>query len=149
MTIPESTNGLDRAQEVEFECFFRRAFPPLSRTLTLLSSDADDALQYAFLQAFERWAILRAYGDPVGWVRRVAINRLRDAERSRLRSARRLGNYLFRPEREAQPARSAAHVQTLLQVPSRATTDSPDPLLCRGSELSRDRSRHVCERGDG
>ena len=36
----------------------------------------------AFVAAHLRWRTVSKYDDPVGWVRRVAINKLRDVHRS-------------------------------------------------------------------
>jgi RNA polymerase sigma-70 factor (ECF subfamily) len=46
---------------------------------------AEDATQEAFAQAWVRWSRISRYDNPGAWVRRVAINRLRNAHRSRLR----------------------------------------------------------------
>jgi RNA polymerase sigma-70 factor (ECF subfamily) len=39
---------------------------------------AADAVQDAFIQAYVHWSRISAYDQPVTWVRRVAINRLRN-----------------------------------------------------------------------
>jgi RNA polymerase sigma-70 factor (ECF subfamily) len=46
---------------------------------------AEDATQEAFAQAWVSWSRISRYDNPGAWVRRVAINRLRNAHRSRLR----------------------------------------------------------------
>jgi RNA polymerase sigma-70 factor, ECF subfamily len=46
---------------------------------------AEDATQEAFAQAWVRWSRISRYDNPGAWVRRVAINKLRNAHRSRLR----------------------------------------------------------------
>lgn len=46
---------------------------------------AADAVQEAFIQADRRWRRISAYEDPAGWVRRVALNRLRNGRRNRMR----------------------------------------------------------------
>jgi RNA polymerase sigma-70 factor (ECF subfamily) len=46
---------------------------------------AEDATQDAFAQAWARWDRISRYDNPGAWVRRVAINKLRNAHRSRLR----------------------------------------------------------------
>jgi RNA polymerase sigma-70 factor (ECF subfamily) len=55
---------------------------------------AADAVQDAFTRAFTRWRRISRYDDPAGWVRHVALNRLRDhfrrAERGR-RAVEKLG----------------------------------------------------------
>lgn len=42
---------------------------------------AADAVQAAFIEANRRWATIGAYEDPIGWIRRVALNRLRTGRR--------------------------------------------------------------------
>ncbi len=46
---------------------------------------AEDATQEAFVQAWMRWNRISHYDNPGAWVRRVAINKLRNAHRSRVR----------------------------------------------------------------
>gem|GEM_PF-991615 len=42
---------------------------------------AADAVQEAFVKAHLHWRRVQRYDDPVGWIRRVAINKLRDESR--------------------------------------------------------------------
>jgi RNA polymerase sigma-70 factor (ECF subfamily) len=83
--------------EADFEEVFRDAYWPLVRTLTVAAGDrelAADCVADAFERAYARWRRIRRYEDPVGWVRRVAINRLRDHARRagrRDRAIERLG----------------------------------------------------------
>ncbi|MCU1367586.1 MAG: SigE family polymerase sigma factor [Ilumatobacteraceae bacterium] len=61
------------------------------RALTVACGDdqrAADAVQHAFVKAHLRWRTISRYDDPVGWIRRVAINRLRDEHRSDVRKRR-------------------------------------------------------------
>lgn len=60
------------------------------RSLAVATGDreaAADAVQDAFTRAFVRWRRISRYDDPAGWIRHVALNRLRDhfrrAERGR------------------------------------------------------------------
>lgn len=46
---------------------------------------AADAVQEAFIEADRRWRTVSGYDDPAAWVRRVAINRLRNARRNHAR----------------------------------------------------------------
>jgi RNA polymerase sigma-70 factor (ECF subfamily) len=66
---------------------FRRECPRLVRTLSVVdgAEAAADAVQEAFIAADRRWKTVGALEDPAGWVRRVAINRLRNGRRNRLR----------------------------------------------------------------
>jgi len=78
--------------EPEFEAFFHAHYDQLVRSLTLITGDreaARDCVQEAFIKASTRWRKVRRYDNPVGWVRRVAINQGRDAHRSSQRRKRR------------------------------------------------------------
>jgi RNA polymerase sigma-70 factor (ECF subfamily) len=63
---------------------FEEHYERLVRSLTIVAGNpetAADAVQEAFVKAHLRWRRLQRYDDPVGWIRRVAINRLRDHHR--------------------------------------------------------------------
>ena len=66
-----------------FEELFEREYPRLVRALRRADDDATDAVQEAFVQAYARWNRVSKLEDPAGWVRRVAVNRLLNARRSR------------------------------------------------------------------
>lgn len=75
----------------DIECYFRAHYGRLVRALTLVSGSreaAADAVQEAFVQAHLRWRRIRGLDDPVGWIRRVAINKLRDEHRRSTRKQR-------------------------------------------------------------
>jgi RNA polymerase sigma-70 factor (ECF subfamily) len=70
------------------EALFRQSYRSIVQSLALASGDlaaAEDATQEAFAQAWVRWSRISRYNNPGAWVRRVAINKLRNAHRSRLR----------------------------------------------------------------
>ena len=70
------------------ETLFRQSYGSIVQSLALASGDlgaAEDATQEAFAQAWVRWSRISRYDNPGAWVRRVAINKLRNAHRSRLR----------------------------------------------------------------
>lgn len=78
--------GIEAREDVEnpLESLFRLHYARLVRTLTLASGNeehAADAVQEAFVKAHLHWWRIKRYEDPVGWIRRVAINRLRDLHR--------------------------------------------------------------------
>ena len=59
------------------------------RALTLVAGDpesAADAVQEAFVKAHLKWRRISRYDDPIGWVRRVAINQIQDGHRRRKRT---------------------------------------------------------------
>jgi RNA polymerase sigma-70 factor (ECF subfamily) len=71
-----------------FEVLFRREFEPLVRALTLVAGDpeaAADAVQDAFVQAHRHWDHVLTLESPTGWVRHVAVNRIRNQHRGRQR----------------------------------------------------------------
>ncbi len=72
----------------DFDTFFTTHYGPMVRTLTLIGGDreaAADSVQDAFVRAHARWRRLSRYDAPAAWVRKVAINRLRDVKRSETR----------------------------------------------------------------
>jgi RNA polymerase sigma-70 factor (ECF subfamily) len=73
------------------ESLFRAHYGRLVRALTLVSGSRDvaaDAVQEAFVKAHLHWRRVSRYDDPVGWIRRVAINGLRDDHRRQSRKAK-------------------------------------------------------------
>ena len=86
--------GDDQGAEVQLitpasvEALFRQSYSSIVQALALAGGDlaaAEDATQEAFAQAWGRWDRISRYDNPGAWVRRVAINKLRNAHRSRLR----------------------------------------------------------------
>ncbi|MFA5883165.1 MAG: sigma-70 family RNA polymerase sigma factor [Acidimicrobiia bacterium] len=82
----------------DFDATFRAHYWPMVRSLTVACGDrevAADAVQDAFTRAYARWRRIARYDDPAGWVRHVALNRIRDhyrkSERGR-RAVDRLGS---------------------------------------------------------
>jgi RNA polymerase sigma-70 factor (ECF subfamily) len=70
------------------DVLFRQSYRSIVQSLALATGDvaaAEDATQEAFAQAWVRWGRISRYDNPGAWVRRVAINKLRNAHRSRLR----------------------------------------------------------------
>jgi RNA polymerase sigma-70 factor, ECF subfamily len=88
------------------EDVFVHDYDRLVRALTIVAGDretAADAVQEAFVCLVRRWDQLSTYEDPAGWVRRVALNRIRDHQRSVWRQAK----LLLRIEQQ-YPAREGA-----------------------------------------
>ncbi len=71
------------------EALFRSEHESLVRALAVAAGgdleDARDAVQEAFIRLCLDWSRISRYQDPAGWVRRVALNRLRNQQRSRRR----------------------------------------------------------------
>ena len=86
---PDDTGATDSA---DFDETFRESYWPMVRSLAVACGDrtvAEDAVQDAFERAFVRWRRIARYDDPAGWIRHVALNRIRDHARrdSRKRKA--------------------------------------------------------------
>jgi RNA polymerase sigma-70 factor (ECF subfamily) len=95
--LMSEVSGLSRPQDIavvpDLESLFRAHFSRLVRALTAASGSreaAADAVQEAFVKAHLHWRRVQRYDDPVGWIRRVAINRLRDDHRRSGRKERAL-----------------------------------------------------------
>ena len=74
-----------------FDAFFLSSYDSLTRSLAAAFGDrelASEAVQEAFVRAYTRWRRVRRLDNPVAWVRRVAINLLRDQHRRRGRRDR-------------------------------------------------------------
>ena len=69
---------------------FRRDFGPLVQALTLVAGDreaAADAVQDAFVQAHRHRDRVLSLESPTGWLRHVALNRIRNQHRGQQREA--------------------------------------------------------------
>jgi len=76
---------------LDFDDTFRRYFGPMVRSLAVAAGDrgvAEDCVQDAFMRAFVRWQRVARLDDPVGWIRHVAVNRMRDHFRKLERGGR-------------------------------------------------------------
>lgn len=66
-----------RAQaSVEYDWWFRAAYPKVARTVFLILHDravAEEIAQDAFVQLYRHWSTVQGYERPDLWVRRVAI----------------------------------------------------------------------------
>ena len=95
----------------DFTATFRREYPRLVRALTLSfgSEIAEEAVADGFFAAQRRWRRLEGYDDPVGWIRRVAVNRAIDQQRRRVRRER-------REEKVGGVDRSAGPTEDLLDL---------------------------------
>lgn len=91
----------------DFDATFREHYEPMVRGLGLACGDrevAADAVQDAFLRAYARWGRISRYDDPAGWVRHVALNRLRDHFRRTTRGRRALERLIGRGDANPVPA---------------------------------------------
>ncbi len=79
---------------VDFDDTFRRCYGPMVRTLAVAARDrevAADCVQDAFMRAYVRWGRVSRLEDPAGWIRHVAVNRMRDHFRKGERGRRAFG----------------------------------------------------------
>lgn len=70
---------------------FEHDYDYLVKALTVVAGSretAADAVQEAFVRLVRDWDHLSTYEDPAAWVRRVAVNLIRDQQRSIWRQAR-------------------------------------------------------------
>jgi RNA polymerase sigma-70 factor, ECF subfamily len=71
----------DFDRPADFDDTFREHYWPMVRSLSVACGDreaAADAVQDAFTRAYARWRRISRYEHPAGWIRHVALNRLRD-----------------------------------------------------------------------
>ena len=97
----------EHARSLSPEEVFERDYERLVQALTLVAGGkeaAADAVQEAFVRLVRGWDRLSTYEDPAGWVRRVALNQIRDHHRSVWRQAR----LLLKMEREDHPSPETA-----------------------------------------
>ena len=68
---------------------YRAEFPRLVRSLAVVDGHeaAADAVQEAFIAADRRWRKVSRLDDPVGWIRRAAINKALNGRRNTRRRA--------------------------------------------------------------
>jgi RNA polymerase sigma-70 factor (ECF subfamily) len=99
------------------EAMFRAHYARLVRALAAIGGDreaAADAVQEAFVQACLRWDRISRYDDPVGWVRRVALNRLSNQRRSLIRRLRAIARSI-EPEGTSAPSPAGLDLAGALQ----------------------------------
>ena len=81
----------DLERSADFDETFREHYWPMVRSLSVACGDreaAADAVQDAFTRAYARWRRISRYEHPAGWIRHVALNRLRDHFRHEARGVR-------------------------------------------------------------
>ena len=104
----------------DLESLFRTHYARLVRALTVACGNeqaADDAVQHAFIKAHLRWRSIMNYDDPVGWIRRVAINNLRDEHRRVGRKSRMVERLIAEPTTDWQNPEPDESVDLLAGLP--------------------------------
>lgn len=64
----------------EFESWYSAEHPRILSTLALMTGDlylAQEAVDEAFVRAYDRWSKVRSLDSPAGWTYRVALNLVR------------------------------------------------------------------------
>ena len=105
LTVAGLTMSRRDSADAEFEAFFLANFHTISDSVRMVCGNAEranDATQEAFIKAYARWRIVRRYDNPGAWIRRIAINASRDAQRAETRRTR-------REQRSATPVPHPAH----------------------------------------
>jgi len=104
----------------DFDELFVAHYERLVRALTPVAGDreaAADAVQEAFVRAHLRWRKISRYDDPVGWIRRVAINKLRDDHRRSGRKRMALRRLATRSEATCSPVEIDEFDRLLANLP--------------------------------
>ena len=86
----------------DFDALFRSGYARLVATVTFVCGDREVAAECvadAFERAYVRWRKVSQLEDPLGWVRRVAINRATDVHRRATRGRRALERLQGREQR--------------------------------------------------
>lgn len=90
----------------DFDELFAAHYSRLVRALSVVAGDSDaaaDAVQEAFVKAHVRWSRIGHYDDPIGWVRRVALNRVHDEYRRSKRQRSLIARLRARSEDAVEP----------------------------------------------
>lgn len=107
----------------DFDATFRAHYWPMVRALAVACGDrdvAEDAVQDAFTRAYARWRRISRYDDPPGWIRHVALNRIRDHFRRAERGKRAADRLRARaPETTPGPEPPPGQLEALLGALSR------------------------------
>jgi RNA polymerase sigma-70 factor, ECF subfamily len=108
-------------RSLDFDDTFRRCFGPMVRSLAVAAGDrevAADCVQDAFMRAYVRWNRVSRLEDPVGWIRHVAVNRMRDHFRKLERGGRAMGRLRHREPLVTEAPREPSELAALLaQLP--------------------------------
>ena len=119
MAAPATAGVTDDVDD--FDALFAAHYARLVRTLTLVAGDqevAADAVQEAFVKAHLKWRKIGGYDDPIGWVRRVAINQIRDAHRRHERKNRALSRLASQAATVADPVEPDEFGRLLAALPT-------------------------------
>lgn len=105
-----------------FEAFFAEERDRLLRALYLLTGnvqEAEEIMQDAFVEVWERWGRVSAMDSPAGYLFRTAMNRHRSGVRRALRAARRTIGIAEGGDEFARADERDALARALAQLPTR------------------------------
>ena len=105
--------------DASFDATFRVHYWPMVRALTVACGDrevAADAVQDGFTRAYARWRRISRYDDPAGWIRHVALNRIRDHYRKVERGRRAIDRLAARAEMTVPGPEPHTDVAALLAI---------------------------------
>jgi len=109
-------------RSLDFDDTFRRCFGSMVRSLAVAAGDrevAADCVQDAFMRAYVRWNRVSRLDDPVGWIRHVAVNRMRDHFRKTERGGRALTRLRSQQPLVAESPKEPSELAALLaQLPT-------------------------------
>lgn len=100
-TVDQNDAVTLHSSTTDVSTLFNLHYARLVRSLTVIcgnSEEAADAVQEAFVKAHVKWRKISTYDDPVGWIRRVAINKVRDSHRSKVRRDRVVERLAHQPD---------------------------------------------------
>ncbi|MCF3120286.1 SigE family RNA polymerase sigma factor [Streptomyces arenae] len=117
--MAKRTEEADQDHCADFDAFYTATAKRLVATVYAMTGDlaeAEDAVQEAYVRAWQRWERLTREGDPLPWVRtvasRLAISTWRRT-RNRLRAQRRHGAAEYVPELSADRVALVAALREL------------------------------------
>jgi RNA polymerase sigma-70 factor (ECF subfamily) len=102
---------------LDFDDTFRRCFGPMVRSLAVAAGNrevAADCVQDAFMRAYVRWHRVSRLDDPAGWIRHVAVNRMRDHFRKLERGGRAFTRLRAQLPTSAEPPEEPSGLAALL-----------------------------------
>src|SRR3954463_10520493 len=115
--MDDATERPPSPRAVDFDETFRRCYDQMVRTLTVACGDrevAADCVQEAFMRAYPRWRRVSRYEDPAGWIRHVAINKMRDHFRKVERGQRAVARMAITAQTTAAAPREPSELAALL-----------------------------------
>lgn len=139
----------------EFDGWYRQDYSRVLAACTALAGDvhlARDAVDEAFVRAFERWPSVAVMASPGGWVQVVALNRLRWVLRSRKHERAVLARRRTTPNADGQSVPDPDLWAAVAALPRRQRAvivlryvhDLPEATIGQVLDISRGTWRRLC-----